>query len=61
MKMASQLKHIEIVVQQLNRFNPENESVGHFLDETAAKAFQVCRILLHPAQFSHFKLAVFLS
>ncbi|XP_033004311.1 cilia- and flagella-associated protein 99 [Lacerta agilis] len=38
--MASQLNHIEIVVQQLNRFNPENESVGHFLDETAAKAFQ---------------------
>ncbi|XP_073198818.1 cilia- and flagella-associated protein 99 isoform X3 [Lepidochelys kempii] len=34
-KMASPGKHIEIVVQQLNKFNPENESVEHLLDESA--------------------------
>ncbi|XP_061485765.1 cilia- and flagella-associated protein 99 isoform X5 [Rhineura floridana] len=38
-KMGSQLKHIEIVVQQLNNFSHENESIGHFLDESA-KVFQ---------------------
>ncbi|XP_061485760.1 cilia- and flagella-associated protein 99 isoform X2 [Rhineura floridana] len=37
--MGSQLKHIEIVVQQLNNFSHENESIGHFLDESA-KVFQ---------------------
>lgn len=39
-KMASPGKHIEIVVQQLNKFNPENESVEHLLDESA-KVLQV--------------------
>uniref|UniRef100_A0A8C3HK50 Cilia and flagella associated protein 99 n=1 Tax=Chrysemys picta bellii TaxID=8478 RepID=A0A8C3HK50_CHRPI len=34
-KMAGPEKHIEIVVQQLNKFNPENESIEHLLDESA--------------------------
>ncbi|XP_008173733.2 cilia- and flagella-associated protein 99 isoform X2 [Chrysemys picta bellii] len=33
--MAGPEKHIEIVVQQLNKFNPENESIEHLLDESA--------------------------
>ncbi|XP_054839713.1 cilia- and flagella-associated protein 99 [Eublepharis macularius] len=33
--MADQLSHIEIVVQQLNKFSPENECVGHFLEDSA--------------------------
>lgn len=40
MKMASPLRHIEIIIQQLNKFHPENENVGHFLDESA-KVLQV--------------------
>ncbi|XP_070799612.1 cilia- and flagella-associated protein 99 [Pituophis catenifer annectens] len=35
MKMAGPLRHIEIIIQQLNKFHPENENVGHFLDESA--------------------------
>ncbi|KAJ6661725.1 hypothetical protein lerEdw1_013247 [Lerista edwardsae] len=37
MKMASQLKgkDFEIVIHQLNQFNPEKKSVGHFLEEFA--------------------------
>nr|XP_056703774.1 cilia- and flagella-associated protein 99 [Euleptes europaea] len=41
--MAGQLKHIEMVVQQLNEFRPENERVWDFLDESAKvlKGFNV--------------------
>ncbi|XP_013920063.1 PREDICTED: cilia- and flagella-associated protein 99 isoform X1 [Thamnophis sirtalis] len=35
MKMAGPLRHIEIIIQQLNKFHPENENVGHFLNESA--------------------------
>ncbi|XP_058042450.1 cilia- and flagella-associated protein 99 isoform X1 [Ahaetulla prasina] len=35
MKMAGPLRHIEIIIQQLNKFHPENENVGDFLDESA--------------------------
>ncbi|XP_070607372.1 cilia- and flagella-associated protein 99 isoform X2 [Erythrolamprus reginae] len=35
MKMADPLGHIEIIIQQLNKFHPENENVGDFLDESA--------------------------
>ncbi|XP_053921609.1 cilia- and flagella-associated protein 99 isoform X1 [Cuculus canorus] len=34
-KMASHGKHIAIIVQQLNKFNPENQSVEDFLNESA--------------------------
>lgn len=40
MKMAGPLGHIEIIIQQLNKFHPENENVGHFLNESA-KVLQV--------------------
>ncbi|KAM6446296.1 cilia- and flagella-associated protein 99 isoform 10-T12 [Liasis olivaceus] len=43
MKMVGPLRHIEIIVQQLNRFNPENESVGRFLDESA-KVLQASKV-----------------
>ncbi|XP_019382037.1 PREDICTED: cilia- and flagella-associated protein 99 isoform X2 [Gavialis gangeticus] len=33
-KMPNHGKHIEMVVQQLNKFNPENQSMDHFLDES---------------------------
>ncbi|XP_014463195.2 cilia- and flagella-associated protein 99 isoform X3 [Alligator mississippiensis] len=33
-KMPNHGKHVEIVVQQLNKFNPENQSMDHFLDES---------------------------
>uniref|UniRef100_A0A8C5RJA8 Cilia- and flagella-associated protein 99 n=1 Tax=Laticauda laticaudata TaxID=8630 RepID=A0A8C5RJA8_LATLA len=35
MKMAGPLIHMEIIIQQLNKFHPENENVGQFLDESA--------------------------
>ncbi|KAM9378287.1 cilia- and flagella-associated protein 99 [Phaethornis superciliosus] len=34
-KMVSHGKHIEIIVQQLEKFNPENQSVEEFLKESA--------------------------
>ncbi|XP_009700715.1 PREDICTED: cilia and flagella associated protein 99, partial [Cariama cristata] len=34
-KMVSHGKHIAIIVQQLNKFNPENQSVEDFLNESA--------------------------
>ncbi|XP_068260083.1 cilia- and flagella-associated protein 99 [Nyctibius grandis] len=34
-KMVSHGKHIAIMVQQLNKFNPENQSVEDFLNESA--------------------------
>ncbi|XP_074721124.1 cilia- and flagella-associated protein 99 [Strix uralensis] len=34
-KMVSHGKHIAIIVQQLNKFNPENQSVEDFLSESA--------------------------
>ncbi|XP_054247650.1 cilia- and flagella-associated protein 99 [Indicator indicator] len=34
-KMVSHGKHIAVIVQQLNKFNPENQSVEIFLNETA--------------------------
>ncbi|XP_077202052.1 cilia- and flagella-associated protein 99 [Paroedura picta] len=37
--MAGQLKHIKLVIQQLNQFSPENACVRDFLDESA-KVFQ---------------------
>ncbi|XP_063160708.1 cilia- and flagella-associated protein 99 isoform X1 [Candoia aspera] len=43
MKMAGPLRHIEIIVRQLNRFNPENESVGHFLNEST-KVLQASKV-----------------
>lgn len=39
-KMPNHGKHVEIVVQQLNKFNPENQSMDHFLDEST-KVLQV--------------------
>ncbi|XP_015275449.1 PREDICTED: cilia- and flagella-associated protein 99 [Gekko japonicus] len=33
--MAGPLKHIKIVIQQLNQFSPENECIRDFLDESA--------------------------
>uniref|UniRef100_A0A8D0BYY1 Cilia- and flagella-associated protein 99 n=1 Tax=Salvator merianae TaxID=96440 RepID=A0A8D0BYY1_SALMN len=35
MKMASLFRPFEIVIQRLNQFDPENENMGHFLDESA--------------------------
>ncbi|XP_042314367.1 cilia- and flagella-associated protein 99 [Sceloporus undulatus] len=32
--MDDQMRHINIVVQQLNQFSPENETIRHFLDES---------------------------
>ncbi|XP_065592236.1 cilia- and flagella-associated protein 99 [Cyrtonyx montezumae] len=34
-KMVSHGKHITIIIQQLNKFNPENESMEDFLNESA--------------------------
>ncbi|XP_035754541.1 cilia- and flagella-associated protein 99 [Egretta garzetta] len=34
-KMVSHGKHVAIIVQQLNKFNPENQSVEDFLNESA--------------------------
>ncbi|KAM6071604.1 cilia- and flagella-associated protein 99 isoform 3-T3 [Theristicus caerulescens] len=34
-KMVSHGKHIAVIVQQLNKFNPENQSVEDFLNESA--------------------------
>lgn len=39
-KMVSHGKHIAIIVQQLNKFNPENQSVDDFLNQSA-KMLQV--------------------
>ncbi|XP_074848462.1 cilia- and flagella-associated protein 99 isoform X2 [Carettochelys insculpta] len=41
--MAISGKHIEIVVQQLNKFNPEKESVEHLLDEST-KVLQTFKV-----------------
>ncbi|XP_039193638.1 cilia- and flagella-associated protein 99 isoform X4 [Crotalus tigris] len=43
MKMAGPLGHIEIIIQQLNKFHPENENVGHFLNESA-KVLQIFKV-----------------
>ncbi|XP_062981969.1 cilia- and flagella-associated protein 99 [Elgaria multicarinata webbii] len=42
--MAGHLQCIEIAVQQLNQFNPENESVRHFLDKSA-KILQASKVM----------------
>ncbi|XP_074848463.1 cilia- and flagella-associated protein 99 isoform X3 [Carettochelys insculpta] len=42
-EMAISGKHIEIVVQQLNKFNPEKESVEHLLDEST-KVLQTFKV-----------------
>ncbi|XP_032299977.1 cilia- and flagella-associated protein 99 isoform X3 [Coturnix japonica] len=34
-KMASHGKHITIIIQQLNKFNPENQNMDDFLEESA--------------------------
>ncbi|XP_029141602.1 cilia- and flagella-associated protein 99 [Protobothrops mucrosquamatus] len=43
MKMADPLGHIERIIQQLNKFHPENENVGHFLNESA-KVLQTFKV-----------------
>ncbi|KAH0624407.1 hypothetical protein JD844_031816 [Phrynosoma platyrhinos] len=41
--MDGQMRHIDVVIQQLNQFNPENENIGHFLDESA-KVLQTFKV-----------------
>uniref|UniRef100_A0A8C6VJ48 Cilia and flagella associated protein 99 n=1 Tax=Naja naja TaxID=35670 RepID=A0A8C6VJ48_NAJNA len=38
--MTGPLRHMEIIIRQLNKFHPENENVGQFLEESA-KVLQV--------------------
>ncbi|KAM6071603.1 cilia- and flagella-associated protein 99 isoform 2-T2 [Theristicus caerulescens] len=45
-KMVSHGKHIAVIVQQLNKFNPENQSVEDFLNESA-KMLQFLRFFFN--------------
>ncbi|XP_069712556.1 cilia- and flagella-associated protein 99 isoform X2 [Phaenicophaeus curvirostris] len=45
-KMVSHGKHIAMIVQQLNKFNPENQSVEDFLNESA-KMLQFLRFFFN--------------
>lgn len=45
-KMVSHGKHIALIVQQLNKFNPENQSVEDFLNESA-EMLQVYSVSIH--------------
>lgn len=52
-KMVSHGKHIALIVQQLNKFNPENQSMEDFLNESA-KMLQVHYVSVHFISFTSF-------